>query len=368
MRVQEAVRALIQSDPWYGLTLRHFQYVEDVSCPSIGVGSDGTGLNQRLTLIYSPAFIDTLSQRELMEVLKHEVLHPTFAHLRKETHSRRWNIAQDCAINSLLDQNVIGAICDRIGGYLPGRGELKDLPLLKSADWYHANLPESADTGEGEGTIDHHAPLSEEASRKLRDIIEQTTNKVAESNSWGNVSAELRQHVYNYLSGYDWQSELAHIVARTRDTEVISTRRKLNRRLAHAPGVIRKRIPRILVAIDESGSVDANMWKMLSSALATLSLHCEFTLLPFDCAVAEDKLQKFKKGHTASFGRSLVGGTNFDAPTKYFNEHSSEYDALFIATDGQASAPVECDKRRTWILPDGCSMYFPTDEKLVYVR
>jgi predicted metal-dependent peptidase len=368
--IKAEIRSLIRCDPWYGLMLRHFEVVETLSVPTIGVRHDGHGDNFRFQLVFNPEFIDKLDRKELQEILKHEVLHPTFHHCRKETSSMRWNIAQDCAINSLLDLGVFQGLVQKFGCYLPGEGILVDIPAGKSADWYHANLPDSVDegSGEGSGTIDDHSQMSPEVMEKLKDIIKKTTEYIAESNQWGSVSEKTREHLRNYLSGYDWRAELEHCVGRIRDMDVISTRRKYNKRHAHAPGIIRKRVPRVLVAIDESGSVSAELWVMLANALASLSLHAEFDLVPFDFAVAADRLTRFKRGKPATFGRSLAGGTNFDAPTSYFNEQSRDYDMLLIATDGEAPAPGHCDKRRVWLLPHGRQLMFNTGERVIFAR
>lgn len=363
-----AMAKLTMHAPWFGLMLRHFKLeVAPPGFPTIGVQSDGTGLNLRMKLLYNPEFLAKLSQAELQEILKHEVLHPALSHTRKETSGIRWNIAQDLAINSLLDRSVLEPLCLRIGGCLPGVGEFKDMPEKKSAEWYHANLPDDIEQKYG-GGFDEHLQLSPEAQEKLREIIKETTDHVSQMGQWGETSAEIRSAIQNYLKGYDWRRELENIITRTRDLEILSTRRKVNKRLPHAPGAIRKRVPRVLVAIDESGSVGPDLWTMLASALASLSLHATFDLLPFDYGVAADRLQSFKKGRPATFGRTLTGGTNFDAPTAFFNEHSKNYDVLFIATDGEAPAPRECDKKRIWIVPEGRALMFATNERVIYVR
>lgn len=370
-KLDEAIEGLILSEPWYGLMLRHFKRVEaPEGFPTIGVSFEGAGINIRMRLLYNTAFIDALTAAELQEVLKHEVLHPTFSHLKVSTTGKAWNIAQDLAINSLLRRDVLEPLCTRIGGCLAGVGHFAELPSGKSAEWYHAHLPEGTEEkyGDGSGTLDVHQQLPPEAQQKLREIIKQTTEHVSQMNQWGNISAEVRSAIQNYLQGYDWRGELERIVTRTRDLEILTTRRRINKRMAHSPGVIRKRVPKILVAIDESGSVGPELWKMLASALASLSLHASFDLLPFDCAVAVERLQTFKKGRVATFGRSLAGGTDFSAPTAFFNEHAKTYDALFIATDGEAPRPVDCDKRRVWIVPEGRALAFETDERVVYVR
>ena len=57
-----------------------------------------------VALFYKPSFLDGLSDRELVGVLAHEVMHPAMQH-----HTRRgqrkphlWNIACDHAINPIL--------------------------------------------------------------------------------------------------------------------------------------------------------------------------------------------------------------------------------------------------------------------------
>lgn len=92
-RLMRARSALVTSQPFYGCLALHLDLVEDRSVPTME--TDGRAL------FYAPAFVQSLSEPELIGVVAHEVTHLAYMH-----HVRRggrdpevWNRACDYAIN-----------------------------------------------------------------------------------------------------------------------------------------------------------------------------------------------------------------------------------------------------------------------------
>ena len=144
--------------------------------------------------------------------------------------------------------------------------------------------------------------------------------------------------------------------------------RRLNKRYPFVhPGTKTLRVPRMAISIDQSGSVSDEMLGLFFGALNALADLASFTVIPFDHEVAEDKIYVWKKGQKHSTERVLCGGTCFDAPTKYVNEHT--FDGHIILTDMCAPAPVPSKCQRMWMTDSRCAKepYFQTGERVVVV-
>jgi len=64
--------------------------------------------------------------------------------------------------------------------------------------------------------------------------------------------------------------------------------------------------------------------------------------------VFEDGIEEWKKGQSKAWKRYTCGGTNFDAPTDYVNDHK-EFDAHICMTDMCAPKPKSSRVPRLWV-------------------
>jgi predicted metal-dependent peptidase len=109
--------------------------------------------------------------------------------------------------------------------------------------------------------------------------------------------------------------------------------------------------------------------------LSNLAKFAEFTVIPFDDQVFEEKVYVWKKGERKKWERVLTGGTNFDAPTEYVNKHNFEYvnkhnfDGHIILTDLMAPKPKPSKCQRMWMTTKYYAdrPYFTTNERVVVV-
>ena len=147
-----------------------------------------------------------------------------------------------------------------------------------------------------------------------------------------------------------------------------STVKRVNRRYAYVhPGKKVNRTAKIAVSIDQSGSVSDTMLAAFFTELNKLSELAEFTVIPFDTKVAEDKVYVWKKGEKKKWERVLYGGTCFEAPTDYVNK--GKFDGHIILTDMCAPKPKASRVQRMW-MTDGYNAknpYFKTTEKVIAV-
>ena len=99
-RLENAKIYLIRNKPFFGYQIPKMEFVETLSklCPTIGIDYRGK-------VIYSPEFINTLTDDQLKGVLCHELMHFVLAHHIRAKEFKNHaiaNIAQDMVINDIL--------------------------------------------------------------------------------------------------------------------------------------------------------------------------------------------------------------------------------------------------------------------------
>jgi predicted metal-dependent peptidase len=166
----------------------------------------------------------------------------------------------------------------------------------------------------------------------------------------------------------DWRKVLRYFIKTSQRADKRSTPRRLNKRYPRIhPGKRVRRHAKIAISIDQSGSVDDMMLAAFFSELDKLAEIAEFTVVPFDTQVAEDKVYVWKQGQTRKWERVLCGGTCFDAPTKYVNAH--KFDGHIILTDMCAPKPVSSACQRMWMTTraNADRPYFETNERVIAI-
>jgi predicted metal-dependent peptidase len=316
------------------------------------------------------------------------------------------NIAMDLSVNSHLDlpdgvaRSIRFTSIDKDGKEvesglcIPGVGRFKDFPpFLSSAD-YLARLLTSDDyswLSELKGLDDHEIPeelkgrIRRDTSpgergpkirRKVGENGEVTFEEVPEGESDGDnpseeddyitrhkmqniirqayqhgntsIRSELRDLIYDHLiNPVNWEQELSNFVNARIRSDSFSTVHRINRKYPyqHAGRKFDKR-PKLALSIDQSGSVDDDQLATFFAQIAKLAELVEFTVIPFDCNVAVDKIYVWKKSEKRNWERVLQGGTNFDAPTEYVNGH--DFDGHIILTDTWAPFPNRSKCQRIW--------------------
>ena len=361
-------------------------------------------------------------------VNEHEHFHLIFQHVtsrRRDPHSL-WNIATDLAINSMI------ARCDtlsRLPGslLLPGllnKGpadpklpkEVQEarekfnkiiaaLPAEQASEWYFNKIKQESEKqgyewgkkgmkvpgapkpgdGESEGDegwvlwpSDQHEGW-DDIPEELRDIVEgkikHAMRKACEKadgspNGWGNVPSELREEIRAMAFGsVDWRQILKNWTGMRQAGGRCRSIKRIDRKypLIH-PGIKRARNPNILIAVDQSGSVDDGQLARIYGALDGCSKKCTFDLLPFDHTVAEDDLKTWKRNTKPTMMRVRGGGTSFDAVVEFVNrpENRNRWDGVIIATDGECSRPAASRVKLAWLITPGHKLMFaPYDGEML---
>ena len=394
--------SLLKDEPFFAALSRRINKNKTTSIQTAGVRvNKKTG---RYEMAYNPDFFAKLTPVERAGVLKHEFYHLVFEHvtgrLPPEGMTKMWNIATDLAINShLLDELPEG-------GCFPERGQFKDYPLGKSAEFYFDMLKNDdqfkpdpnkgkgngeGQSGDGQGdgsgdsggglpdTLDDHSGWGDDVEQGMKEVAEQRLKEdlkdiVDEINSggkgWGSVGQSVRKQIQDFITPkVDWRKVLRYFIKTSQRANKRSTVRRLNRRFPyiHAGRKVTRQA-KIAISIDQSGSVSDAMLALFFSELSSLAKYATFTIIPFDTEVAEDKVWEWKKGKRHTWERVLTGGTDFNPPTEYVN--ARDFDAHLILTDMEAPKPKPSKVQRAWVTTPDCAErpYFTTNERIIVVE
>ena len=390
---------LLMEEPFFAALSRKIEKRASTAIPTAGVRVDPE--TAQFEMIYNPDFFASLPEEHVRGVLKHEFYHLIFEHVTSRQPAgikpMVWNICADLAINSHLQGELPEMAC------MPGVGPFAELPAGKSAEWYLANFPDrpedDSDKSEGEGdgngepgdgepsdgnpgSFDDHSgwsdsadsPEQEAANQMAKERLKQSMKDAAQEASqsakgWGSVSGDVKKEILKRLeTKVDWKKVLRYFIKTSQRAARRSSVKRINKRYAYIhPGKKVQRQAKIAIAIDQSGSVSDQMLENFFGELNSLAKLAEFTVVPFDTEVAEDKVYVWKKGKQQKAERVMCGGTCFNAPTDYVNAHS--FDGVIILTDMEAPKPKRCKAQRMWLTDArGASRpYFKTNERVIAI-
>ena len=391
---------LLMREPFFAALSRRIDKIRTDSVPTAGVRVNPD--TAQFELFYNPKFMGALSDEHKMGVLMHEFYHIIFEHVttRKPEDGIRNidNIAMDLAINGLPEMHgklpceadpgpVLVEGGEPMKGCLPGEGKFADLPSGQTYEWYLAELEkmqeESKQNGEGdpfgdEDSFDVHdgfgegggnQQANEIAKERLKEAVKKAAEEADKAGNWGSVSQSMKKTIKERLqTKVDWKKMLRYFVRTSQRADKRSTPRRLNKRFPKIhPGKRVRRQAKIAISIDQSGSVDDGMLAAFYSELDNLAQFAEFTVIPFDTKVAEDKVYVWKKGERRKAERVLHGGTCFDAPTKFVN--AGKFDGHIVLTDMCAPKPIASKCQRMWMTTTEYARnpYFSTNEVVVAI-
>ena len=389
---------LLMREPFFAALSRRIDKICTDSVPTAGVRVNPD--SAQFELFYNPKFMGALSDEHKQGVLMHEFYHIIFEHVttRKPEAGIRQidNIAMDLSINGLPE--MFGKLpCEAdpgpilveggepMKGCLPGEGKFADLPAGQTYEWYLAELEkmkeESEANGEGdpfgdEDSFDVHdgfgegggnQQANEIAKERLKEAVKKAAEEADKAGNWGSVSQSMKKAIKERLqTKVDWKKMLRYFVRTSQRADKRSTPRRLNKRFPKIhPGKRVRRQAKIAISIDQSGSVDDGMLASFYSELDNLAQFAEFTVIPFDTRVAENKVYVWKKGERRKAERVLHGGTCFDAPTKFVND--GKFDGHIVLTDMMAPKPIASKCQRMWLTTTEYmrNPYFSTNEIVV---
>ena len=368
---------LLSDEPFFSAISRRVNKQASRALPTAGVTVDKDTL--QFKMLYNPDFFEELPDIQRKGVLKHEFYHLIFEHVtgRKPSgiNPKAWNIATDLAINSHLTGELPEMCC------MPGQKPFEDYEVGLSAEAYLEMLKQDHDKqgggegDDGDGQFDSHEgwdevdqQTKEIAKERLKDTMKKAAEEAA-NQGWGSVSQQVRKDIMDRIqTKVDWRKMLRYFIKTSQRANKQSSIKHINKRYPYIhAGRKTNRTARIAISIDQSGSVSDQMLNAFFNELSNLAKYAEFTVVPFDDRVFEEKVYTWKKGERKKWERGLCGGTNFDAPTEYVNKHG--FDGHIVLTDLMAPKPKASKCQRMWMTTKQYAErpYFTTNERVIVV-
>jgi predicted metal-dependent peptidase len=337
-RVTAARTALILDEPFFGQLALKLRLVEDPTCPT--AWTDGVRLG------YSPSFVASLSQAELLAVVVHEVLHVTNGHpWRREGRTPlQWNIACDAAINHIITES---------GFTLPK--DCVDIPEHhgKSAEYIYARLPKKYTQSNGEGDGKGNAGIGEVRDAPGNGEAEESGCTQADWQQAVQAAAKMAQAMGKLPGGMeriigatqnrtDWKSVLLRFVQQISKADY--TWRTPNKRYIasglYLPSLHSESMGPVAIGLDMSGSVDQTTLNVFGGAVEAIAsqcrperidaIYCDSTIQGMDSYGPDDHIRLTAKGG---------GGTDFRPVFESLKDLETEPVCLIYLTDGWGTYP-----------------------------
>ena len=167
-------------------------------------------------------------------------------------------------------------------------------------------------SGDGDGETDEVEldsgdvhDMWDDVPEEIRDMVEGKTKGIVEravrsadnrSNGWGSIPSEIVSEIRaSVLQIVDWKQVLKNFVGMQNRGYRSTTLKRINKRYPYIhPGIKRGYNPKILMAVDQSGSVDDKSLETVFGVLRDCSKRTTFTVLPFDHTVDEKNMFEWK--------------------------------------------------------------------------
>ncbi len=332
----------------------------DPSCPTMGVslfgGKDSIKTWDRtkpVWLVWNPEFVLRIPLSELVGVLLHEINHVLFGHLLMDE-KRYLNrgaliVAQEVTVNEFVKEPLPS-----------GCVLLKNWPMLKEMESTHFRynklknqIRQVTIVWDVDGLWGKNIPAKDKA--KLKRAIQGMIDDAAMESGQGvpkDMTDVCREHgmgtnsIHEMITRGDsklnWRSVLAKFVGDS--VEPMPTYSRPSRRFPDLVGILpgKQRLgnkPRVMAAIDTSGSITQELLSTISGELTSLARNYE--VLVVECDVSIHRVYPYKREITDVVGR---GGTDLRPPldSKFLAKHKP--DVVVYFTDGMGQAPKQAIK------------------------
>jgi len=350
-------------EPFFGHIVSNLAREFTERIPTLGVGLTNDGICLR---IHPGFFFETvMDDRIRVGLLKHEVLHVVFHHLRsgRGKDLSVYGIACDLAVNEFLESDELTDGALRIG-----KNGFPDCLHGKDSEWIYDYLMEHrpqagfssglAATHEGwlssEGTGIEESDAKSALERIVVDAWVRTKPEDRSSVNEGiqEVAERQARDRKGVLAQVDWRRSLRIFSASTGRARLTFRYRRISRRYGTVPAPRLRRDRRVAVAVDISGSITDEVLALFFEEVD--SMHRSGTAITvIEC---DDEVRKVYPyaGRIPEFPKTR-GGTSFDPAVQWVNERTgTAFSGLVYLTDGEAYPLREIPRCRIlWVLsPD----------------
>ena len=337
MDIEHALKKLLIREPFYGIFLLGLNryYSNDIET----AGVCRRGINTELVI--NKEWFESLSDDEAVSAIQHEIMHILFGHILMDkyyTNHDLLNYAADCEVNSYI------SILQKEPYIYPARFNMPDKQGVK---WYYENFEKYAKEAGyniiNVSQIGSHkfwkdfADLSDAEKELVKQQIDYQAKQTAEQvvKQQGTIPGEFKEYIDNLFKEreavFNWKAYFRRVVGNSIEAFLKSTRYKPSRRFKGQPGNILKFKPRVLVAVDTSGSVSNDELSDFFTEIDHLHRSgITVDVLEFDTHITNKFTYKNKNQKIEICGR---GGTDCTEAWEYYRNHN-EYSTFVIFTDG----------------------------------
>ena len=325
--------------------------------------------NGRINLLTNCELYEKFNLDQMVRILEHEMMHVIFEHGSRCPHGGHalWNIASDLAINGIIPGMDMGLI--------PGKGDFKDFPVGKSAEFYYGILKDKQDKGKLEigedGTVKMdgkslekvNCPSTEkddgkssDAEKLAKEVIKQAVQEAAaeSSRTAGGPPAELASVIDDLLNKatINWKAILRQYIGAAVKCGTKSTWKRQSRRFGDTQkGKMPDRILEVAVAIDTSGSItDGDLSEFIGEMKGILKSY-KSKIHIIECGTEVNRTYDLKphtKINSKFFGR---GGGDLRPPYAYLKEKRKKPNLMVYFTDMFEQMPDKEYVKTLWVRP-----------------
>lgn len=246
-----------------------------------------------------------------------------------------------------------------------GKGGSRYKPLDDHSTWQTGDGQKSG----AENTLEKEA-IQEIIEKAIKAADER--EKKQHGNGWGLIPASVRDELHKRVSKtVNWKKVLRQFIGSLSVGNRTSTIKRLNRKQPYIhSGIKRGRTAKLLVAIDQSGSVSDELLALFFAEMHSLTRLITIDYVPFDASCSEKQVTTLRKGSKPVVNRVKRGGTIFDAVVEMFNspKNRGRWDALLIVTDGGSAKPRDCRKKLAYVMLEGYNTAFETNATKIFIK
>lgn len=389
------------STTFYGLFLSEINkevVTNHPYCKTACVTRNKTDIN--ISMLFATEFIEKLTIDEKVYLTLHEILHIALEHIFGShdylSDKDMLNCAQDLEINSILGTKNMpeGGLHPTLYGFQENLGTNEYYKLLSDAKKKRNGNGGSNGNSQKQSTgnekldelidsldqldlghdlwkeIDKMSDSAKEMlKREIDSKLERCAQEVGEKEI-GNLPAKLGDKLKKIFNPeppvIDWKKAFKSFVDGSIKTLDQRTYRKENHRYEDAMGRKQIFLPKILVAIDQSGSMsDYDLEEVYSQLFHIYKTGVDVDLLPWDGHVGT--LTSYKG--VPIIERELGGGTNPNCVLQWLLKTNKTYSCVIIGTDGYVpNINTICKIPLLWVVTSNGNTNFQTVYRKVKIN
>lgn len=323
------------------ITTKHFFFAPTLLRAGITFTTDEPTARIRPTgeILISPTWSAKFSAQQFVFLLCHECLHHMMAHAyrRGARAPARWNWAGDAWINETL-------IAEGIGKFIDG-GIRYDGATAMTVEELYPLAPEKPPGGGGGslGADLEVAPEDMTPAECAHAIAKANVELVQAANAakqMGNLPQTFRKLVDDTLAVHTpWHHYLAEFMSRAieKDYDFSSPDQTLRHLGLYVPGLAGEGAGKVVVILDESGSVPEPMLAEFGGHLSNILSDCDPEIVH---VLHADTQVHYVDDYTSDelplkLERHARGGTDMGAALRYSEENYPDAEAIIVLTDGE---------------------------------